>query len=213
MATIEYIGDSGPDGTVIGKATTALLGFFGATPVDQPAGAAQVAITDSGTGTATDTLAAGVGIMTVPIAIQLAAMTTAAADLITNYTPGFKFKLLSADFVTTTIGAGAGATQTLNLEIGATNVTGGVVNPTLASTDTLGEITAGTAITGANTGSATDTLSVEVAAGGTVFTGGAGLLLVKIQNMDTADAFATLAQRANKVRTDLVELGLQKGAA
>lgn len=211
--SVKELSDKGPSGTRLGQSTADLVGFFGATPVDQPVGAAQVAITDSGTGTAADTLAAGVGVMTVAIAIQLAAMTTSAADLITNYTPGFKFKLLSADFVTTTLGAGAGATQTLNLEIGTTNVTGGVVNPTLASTDTLGEITAGTAITGANTGSAADTISVEVAAGGTVFTGGAGLLLIKIQNMDTADAFATLAQRANKVRTDLVELGLQKGAA
>lgn len=37
MATIDYIGDNGPDGSVIGKASTNKLGFYGATPVDQPA--------------------------------------------------------------------------------------------------------------------------------------------------------------------------------
>jgi hypothetical protein len=149
--------------------------------------------TDNSTGTASTTIAAGVGVTTVALAIQLAAMTTSAADLVTSYTPGYAFKVLAVDFVTTTLGAGAGASQVLNLEIGATNVTGGVVTITLSSTDTLGKITAGTAVTAANTGTASDTISVEVAASGTVFTGGAGLLLLRIQNMDTANAFASLA--------------------
>jgi len=169
------------------------VAFHGAAPI------AQATLTDSTTGTAGTALAAGVGVTTVAIPIQLASMTTSAADLITNYTPGYKFKVLSASFVTTTLGTGSGASQVLNLEIGSTNITGGVVTVTLASTDTLGEISAGTSVTAANTGSATDTLSVEVAASGTVFTAGAGVLLLQIQNMDSADAFATLrAVLANK---------------
>lgn len=151
------------------------------------------ALVNSTGGTPSMTLAAGAGVTTLSIPIQLAAMTTAAADLITNYTPGYAFKVLSVSFVTTTLGTGAAASQTLNLEIGTTNLTGGVVNVTLASTDTLGEITAGTAVTAANVGTAADTISLEVAAGGTVFTAGAGVLLVKIQNMDTANAIASLA--------------------
>ena len=36
MATVHYIGDSGPDGMVMGKAATDLIGFYGvATPVAQ----------------------------------------------------------------------------------------------------------------------------------------------------------------------------------
>lgn len=41
MATINYIGDNGPDGTVIGKAATNLVGFYGGTPVAQRASSIQ----------------------------------------------------------------------------------------------------------------------------------------------------------------------------
>lgn len=41
MATINYIGDNGPDGTVIGKAATNLVGFYGGTPVAQRASSVQ----------------------------------------------------------------------------------------------------------------------------------------------------------------------------
>lgn len=189
----------------------------GATPVVQRANAAQAAITNSSTGSSVDTIAAGTGVSTVAIPIQLAAMTTAAADLITEYVPGYKFKVLSVSFVTTTLGTGTSASQVLNLEIGTTNVTGGVVTITLAGastgTDVLGKISAGTAITAANTGTATDALSVEVVTSGTVFTAGAGILLIKLQNMDTADAHAAEIARLNELRTILVEKGIEKGGS
>lgn len=41
MATVNYIGDNGPDGTVIAKAATNLVGFYGATPVAQRASSIQ----------------------------------------------------------------------------------------------------------------------------------------------------------------------------
>lgn len=181
------------DGISYGIDASDKVAFHGSTPI------AQATLTDSSTGTAGTALAAGAGVTTVAIPIQLAAMTTSAADLITNYTPGYKFKILSVSFATTTLGTGSGASQVLNLEIGSTNVTGGAVTVTLAGTDTLGELTAGTSVTAANTGSATDTISLEVAASGTVFTAGAGVLLIKVQNMDTADAVASFrAVLANK---------------
>ena len=124
----------------------------------------------------------GPGIFTLGIPIQLEAMTTSAADLITDWTPGFNGKILSIDFFTTKLGTGTSASQVLNLEIGSTDVTGGVVTITLASTDTLGEKSAGTAITAGNVFTSTDTVSLEVAASGTVFTAGAGVLLLRIQN-------------------------------
>jgi hypothetical protein len=160
-------------------------------------------LTDSSTGTASNTLAATVGIQTVAIPIQLASMTTAAADLATNYVPGYAFELLSLEFVTTTLGTGASASQILNLEIGTTNVTGGVLTIALADTDVLGEKKAATAITAANTGTAADTISVEVAAGGTVFTAGAGFLLLKLRNMDTVNALASLSAKVNAIITAL----------
>lgn len=161
------------------------------------AAALPTAFTDNSTGTASNTIAAGVGVFTLVFPIQLSAMTTAAADLLTNYVVGFRFKLISISYDTTTIGAGAGGSQVLNMEIGTTNVTGGVVTITLAGTDTLGELVAGTAITANNIGTAASTLSVEVAAGGTIFTSGEGNLLIQVQNLDSADFAASTAAHIN----------------
>lgn len=54
MATIKELGDGGPDGTRLGKASTELVGFWGASPVDQPASANQFAITSTTLSTITD---------------------------------------------------------------------------------------------------------------------------------------------------------------
>lgn len=170
--------------------------------------AALASLTDSTTGTASDTLAATVGVNTIAIPVQLAAMTTSAADLMSAYTPGYAFELLSVEFITTTLGTGAGASQVLNLEIGTTNVTGGALTLLLADTDTLGKKKAATAITAANTGSASDTISLEVAAGGTVFTAGAGFILLKLRNMDTVNAIASLADKINDTLTRLRSAGV-----
>lgn len=44
------------DGYSVGQSASDLVGFYGASPVDQPSGAAQAAVTDSSAGTAyTDT--------------------------------------------------------------------------------------------------------------------------------------------------------------
>jgi len=178
--------------TVISEAATAVI-------AEKPEIAALVDLTDSTTGTASDTLAATVGIQTVAIPLQLASMTTSAADLMTAYTPGYAFELLSLEFITTTLGTGASASQVLNLEIGTTNVTGGVLTILLADTDVLGEKKAATAITAANVGTASDTISLEVAASGTVFTAGAGFLLLKLRNMDTVNAVASLGAKIDAV--------------
>lgn len=208
----EAINKSG-SGLHITTNTADRVGFHGFTPVAQRSGANQTALTDStGGSVANATLAATAGITVIPIHLNLASMTTSAADLVTAYTPGFKFKILAVDFVTTTLGTGSGASQTINLEIGTTNVTCGVVNPTLASTATLGEITAGTSVTAANTGTASDTISVEVAASGTVFTAGEGTLLIRIQNMDVQDNAAKTAELVNELRAALVEKGLIAGS-
>jgi len=47
MATYEQVTYNSPDGAQIGKASTEKLGFFGATPVDQPAAIADA--TDAAT--------------------------------------------------------------------------------------------------------------------------------------------------------------------
>lgn len=201
-------------GIHVGGAAADKIGFHDAAPTAQRSSANQAALTDSTGGSISgSTLAATAGITTLSIPIQLAAMTTSAADLLTDYTPGYKFKILSVDFVTTTIGAGAGASQTINLEIGSTNLSGGVINPTLTGTNTLGKTTSGTSVTANNTGSASDTISVEVAASGTVFSAGAGIILIRIQNMDVQDNAAKTAELVNELRAALVAKGLIKGSS
>lgn len=143
---------------------------------------------------------AGAGIQQISFDCNLAAgpmAGTSAADLVTAYVPGYRFKLLALDFVTSVAGVGSSASQTLNLEIGTTNVTAGTCVVTEASTSAVGELTAGATITGANVGVATDSFSIEVAASGTAFTAGHGTLVVTLQNLDVVDALALSADETN----------------
>lgn len=204
------LSDGNDEGTSLGQSTSDLVSFYGVTAVDQPSGTGQAAITDSGTGTAANTVAAGVGVTTVTINLPLVGI-TGNVDVVTNYTPGYKFKILAVDFAVTKVVSTAARAATLNLEIGTTNVTGGAVALTSANCTPLGAVIAGSAVTAANTGTSSDTISVE-ASGVTAFAEGDGTLLIRLQNMDTADAFASILQRTNKFRTDLVELGLIAGA-
>lgn len=160
-------------------------------------------ITDNSTGTVGRTVAAGAGVTTLSFPVDLTSFTTGALDLVTTYLPGYKFKILDLQYVVGKVGTGAGATQSINAAITGVNVTGGVVNPTLANAATMGAKVAGTAITALNTGSVTDTISIKCAAGGTVFTAGAGVLLMKLQNMDTADAIASVIDSENKANARL----------
>jgi len=147
-------------------------------------------VTDSTGGAAQAAMAAGVGISTIALPINLASI-TGSADVLTAFTPGYKFKILAATFAVTVPATTADKLATLNLEIGTTNVTGGEVALTSANCTPLGALVAGEAITAANTGSAAATISVESSAV-TAFVEGAGVLYIRIQNMDTADAFAAL---------------------
>ena len=202
-------------GTVIFDPVKKKGAFFGALPVIRPSGSAQAALTDSTGGTAGTTLAAGVGVVpvTIPLTSLATGLSTSAIDLLTGYVPGFRFKIISLAFVTTVAGTGTDASQVFNLEIGTTNTTGGVLTLTLASQAAIGTVTAATAITAANTGSSTDAISLEMAAGGTVFTAGAGYFVLTLQNLDTADAVASGASLLGSIRSALVSLGLIKGAA
>lgn len=210
-----HITEKGKLGTVVGNTVNKLLGFFGADPITRPVGANQRALTDSSGGTAGSTLSANVGeqLLTVPLTSLATGIGTGAMDIVTAITPGFRFQLLGLEFVTTLAGTGTSASQVFNLEIGTTDTTGGVLTLNLASQATVGTVTAATAITAANVGSATDTISIEKAGSGTVFTAGAGFFVIKLKNLDTADAVASLAAQGNAVRNALVSLGLIKGAA
>lgn len=200
------------------QVNTTGIGFHGTTPCDQCAAYTQTfstaerthaartagALTDNTTGTAGTTFAAGAGCMTISIPIVLATIPN--GDVLTNYTPGYAFKILSVTAAVTTAASTADKLATLNLEIGSTNVTGGEVALTTASCNTLGKLTAGAAITAANTGTATDTISIE-GSSVTAFVEGSIVLLIKIQNMDTANAIASLIAEHAKLVADLADTG------
>lgn len=190
-------GDSAAGVTVNSGATVTPAGRLG-----NLAAALPTALTDNSTGTASNTIAAGAGVFTLSIPITLVQM-TGAGDVLTQYTPGYAFKILKVDAHVVEAVTTAGDGASLNLEIGTTNVTGGVVALTSANCTPLGVQIAGTAVTANNTGSATDHFSVEVAAGAGWFAEGAIVLLIKIQNMDTANAVASLADHINDLITCL----------
>lgn len=172
-------------------ATENIVSGAGVTPsgVQAPlAGALPAKFTDNTGGTASDTLAAGVGIQTIAFYIDAAAI--ADGDLLTTYVPGYKFKILKFDArCAKPVTTGAKASN-INLEINTTNVTGGVI--ALAGTYAIGSAQAGSAVTANNIGSATDSISIE-ASSTTTFIEGAFWLVLSIQNMDTVDAIASLA--------------------
>ena len=201
--------DIRPEGLYLNRAANQPLSFYGAPPVVQRTGSAQAALTDSTTGTAGTTLNAGAGVQVVSIPIELATITTN-GNVLTAYTPGFKFKLLAVSFAVKAPVTTSGKLTTLSLKIGSTAVTGGAVALTSANATPLGAIIAGSSITAANTGSSSATLSV-VSSSTTAFTEGNGTLLLTVQNMDTADAIASQTVLLNELRASLVALGAIAG--
>lgn len=114
-------------------------------------------------------------ILSIPVTLSK----LADGDIVTSFVPGFagtitKMQLVVTDPVTT-----AEKLATLNLEIGSTNVTGGVLSLTSANCTPLGATIAATAITAANAFTATDLISVE-AASVTAFVEGTGVLLITL---------------------------------
>lgn len=99
-------------------------------------------------------------------------------DLVTTFTPGFagtitKFFWVQESPVTT----GSKASD-LNLEIGTTDLTGGVISLTSAACTPLGKVINGTAITDDNTFGDTDTISIE-ASSTTTFIEGSGTMVIE----------------------------------
>jgi len=101
----------------------------------------------------------------------------AAGDVVTNYVPGFAGAIKKVSFVVTDPVTTASKAATLNLEIGTTDVSGGVLSLTSANCGTLGAVVNGTAITGNNVFTASDSISVE-ASSVTAFVEGEGVLLI-----------------------------------
>jgi len=174
-------------------------------PAALPAAVVYTALTAAG---AVNNLAVAAGVgnstLTIPLTSLATGLGALAIDLLTDYVIDYKFKILKFDFVTTVAGTGAGASQIFNLEISGVNVTN-TLTVNLASTAAIGQKSIGSPnpIVALNDGAAGANISIEMAAGGTVFTAGAGYFLIEIQNMDTADAVASLSDHVNDLITSL----------
>lgn len=190
QATLTYLDYSGNTNTGNIIASGAQISPAGT----QPDFSAITALTDNSTGTASNTIAVGTGVAT--LCFWMSAAAIANGDLLTEYVPGYRFKILKFDArcaVPVTTGAKA---STLNLEINTTNVTGGAI--ALSGTYAQGAAQAGSAVTAANVGTAADSISIE-ASGTTAFVEGAFWLIISIQNMDSADSIASLADHINDI--------------
>ena len=153
-----------------------------------------VAITDNGTGSDVAAFAAGVGRYIASFPFEFIT-STSAIDVATAFTPGHRFKIISWSWIDggTALVGGSGS-RVANMEIGTTDVGTTPSTCTVVQASTApGRRIDGTAVSGANVGSASDTFSIEIASGGTDITAGNGAFHVVIQNMDTADAFAALS--------------------
>lgn len=197
-----FSGDGAPGATVpAGSLVIAGVGNVDADSLFPNAAAAAIAdFTDNTGGSASNTLTATTGVYDVSFPVTIVAG-TAAADYLTNIVLGHKFKILAWYWVTSVAVAGASGSRVFNMEINTTDVgtVASTCTVTTASNATIGSLATGTAVSGANTGSATDTFSIEVASGGTTITGGSGYFVVRIQNMDTADSVASIADKINDI--------------
>jgi hypothetical protein len=99
-------------------------------------------------------------------------------DLITEWCPGFAGTLISFDCIVEKAATTAAKASTLNLEVGTTDVTGGVVGLTSANCTPKGARVAGSAITANNAFGASDVISIE-ASSTTAFSEGSVWMVVK----------------------------------
>ena len=120
-------------------------------------------------------------------------------DLITNLIIGLKFKIISLKWATTFAATTGSKDSDITVEIGATPVTNIAIalDSDDSTTDTLGVVTTSDA-DAANTGSGTATVSI-IAASTVAFSEGSGVFLLEVQNMDTADAFASLRDKIEEI--------------
>lgn len=116
----------------------------------------------------------GAGSWTFPVNAMTA---LANGDWITNFIPGFAGRIVALGWLQGTAVTTASKAATINAEIGTTDLTGGVVSLTSAACTPRGKFIAGTAVTGGNVFTETDTISIEIS-GVTSFAEGDGLIVV-----------------------------------
>ena len=113
------------------------------------------------------------------LAIPIKLAKLANGDVLTKFAPGFPGSIVKAAFAVTDPVVTASKAASLNLEVNDQDLVGGVISLTSANCATLGKVIEGSAISGNNAFSATDTISVE-ASNVTAFAEGEGVLLLTL---------------------------------
>jgi len=157
------------------------------------------ALTDNSTGTASNTIAAGAGVHTWVFETRLIDLT--AATLV-NFVPGFAFKVLAMSFCVEVAATTISKAATLTPQVNGVNTTGGVLSLTSANCTPVGASVSATTITGSNTGTNAQAFTI-VGSGITAFAEGSGFIVVRVQNMDTANAIASLSDHVNDILSQL----------
>lgn len=154
-------------------------------------------LSDNTTGAASSSLAAGVGVY--PLMVRFDLSNIAAANFVTFF-PGHAFKIISTSSAVLFAATTAAKAATLTPSISGTPVTGGVQSLTSANMTPIGNVVAGTAVSGNNIGTSAQSITV---AGSTItaFVEGTVIYSILIQNMDTANAFASIAAKINALQT------------
>lgn len=106
-----------------------------------------------------------------------------AADLVTSFSPGHRFKIVSVVAVSVVAPTTAAKLATITPYISGTAVTGGVLSLTTAALATKGTVLAASTVTANNEGSATDTITLTGSAV-TAFVEGSANIILRIQNLD-----------------------------
>jgi len=149
--------------------------------------------------TASDTLSDGVGISDWLFYVSLPNIT--AADLIGQFIPGYAFRILKLDFLHELAVTTGSKAATLTPKIAGSAITGGVLS--LSNTYAAGAVTAGSAVGATQDGTSAEAFSITASAV-TTFIEGNGVIRVRVQNLDTLNAIASLGDKINDIRTALI---------
>lgn len=158
---------------------------------------AGVDLTDSSGGAVSATLAATLGrvLVTIPIADMVK---IADVDILTDFIPGFAGKILAIDWWQEDPVTTAAKLSNLSLEIEAVELQGGVLALTSAACTPLGKIINGSAITGLNTFTAAQKITITGDTT-TAFVEGSGAVILTLQNDDMVNAFASIVAKLNQL--------------
>lgn len=128
-------------------------------------------------------VAQGSGIYNLNITGNMLLAGISAANLVTAFTPGHKFKILAVSATSIVAPTTASKLATVTPYIGSTAVTGGVLSLTTAALATKGTVVAGSTVTALNVGSETDTITLTGSAV-TAFAEGSAAINIRIQNLE-----------------------------